>query len=136
MNTGKKKELKIYGFKSEYSSKFELIKKVLTINSIINSINGEEKILHPSLVEILTYYCLYGYNKETKEMIVDSLGLKPTNINSINYKLTKQGYLIVDKKNHQNKLLSEELKRICSYFLNPETDKQLMLVRFIDKNTF
>lgn len=126
------KNLNVYGKRLNFSDKLDLIKKVLQIYAIITDINVKNKFLRPKLIDVLSFYILWGYNIETKDLVLKSLKISEENLNQINYELTKKGFLVRDIYNLRVKNLSEETKKLSNYFLSNELNK-IFLIKF-DKN--
>lgn len=127
------KAQKLYGYHSNFTDKFELIKKVLTLNSVIKSINGRETRLRPALINILAFYCLYGYSEDTKKIILDTLDMNRKHLNQINSQLTKQGYLVKDTKRYNNRTLSPEMIELINYFFDENNKNKVLMVRFNER---
>lgn len=119
----------VYGFNVSYKDNLDLLRKVLILNATSTNINKGKNYLRPKLVDVLSFYILYDYSKDTKDLIMDSIGITSKNLNQINSELTRKQYLIRDKYNSRIKYLSEELKSLKKYFLEEETSK-LFLIKF------
>lgn len=118
---------KIFSYKTDFTDKFELMKKVLTVDSVIRGVNGEADRLRPQLINVLACYCLYGYNEESKVLIMDILGINRKNLNQINSLLGRLGYLVRDSHNYRLRHLSPQVQKIVDYFNEGEGNKLLML---------
>lgn len=44
-------------------------------------------------LEVLAYYLLYGYNKETKKKVIKGIKITDSNLNNINHELRKMGVI-------------------------------------------
>lgn len=121
----------IYLNKMKIESDLDKINKVVSIFSIIKNGNLGYCHIRPRCVQVISYYILFGYSRETRELI-QSLGIKLKNLNQINSELTKKGYLVKDDKNFHNKHLSNELKKIKDYFMNTEIKNKLFLIELLD----
>ena len=126
------KEMNVYGFPISYTDELDLLKKVLKINAVVTNINENENYLRPKLVDVLSFYILLGYSKETKDLILESLSINMKNLNQINSELTRKKYLIRDLHNFKKKHLSEELKSLKKYFIEGESAK-IFLIKFKEK---
>lgn len=122
----------VYGFNVSYKDNLDLLRKVLILNATSTNINKGKNYLRPKLVDVLSFYILYDYSKETKDLIIESLKIKGTNLNQINSELTRKGYLIKDYFNYRRKTLSEELIALKKYFLEEDTSK-IFLIKFNEK---
>lgn len=132
MGTKSKKSPQIYGYEVSFKDKLDLLRKVLNIHATLTNLNKEKNHLRPKLVDVLSFYILMGYSKETKEMILESMGITVKNLNQINSELTKKGYLVRDTMNFRIKHLSNELKMLKGYFLTGES-KKAYLIPFVSK---
>lgn len=124
---------KIFTYKTNFTDKFELFKKVLTVDSVIRGINGEENRLRPQMINVLACYCLYGYNEETKQLIMEILSINRKNLNQINSLLTGAGYLIRDNRNYRLRHLSPQVQKIVDFFAEGD-DNKLLMVNFNARN--
>lgn len=119
-----KLNFEIFGYTVNAIDKFELINSVLTV---VSEVSGNR--MRPAIRTALTFYIIFGYSKETRDLIVDSLGINHKNLNQTNSILTKLGYLDNDPKNLKNKLLSPEMAKLKAYFVDEETPK-IMMIKF------
>lgn len=124
---------KIFTYKTNFTDKFELFKKVLTVDSVIRGINGEENRLRPQMINVLACYCLYGFNEETKQLIMEILSINRKNLNQINSLLTGAGYLIRDNRNYRLRHLSPQVQKIVDFFAEGD-DNKLLMVNFNARN--
>ena len=121
------KQKDVYGIKISYKDDLDLIKKVLTIFASLTNLNKEENYLRPRLIEVLSFYILMDFNKETKNMIIESLDINNTNLNQINSELGRKGYLIRDSRNMRNYHLSDDLKMLKEYFIKQQTANAFLI---------
>ena len=122
----------VYGLNIDFKDRLDLLKKILKLHALVTNINKAENYLRPKLVDVLSFYILRGYSKETKDLILASLGITGKNLNQINSELTKKKYLIRDNNNFRKKHLSQELKVLRDYFLEGEYNK-IYLVKFNER---
>lgn len=122
----------LYVKKAGYDNSYELMRKFITLFSVSDNMTHGDSHLRPRLVEILTYYVLEGYSKETKNLILDSIpGLKVTNLNQMNSELKSKGYLIVDKYMAHNRHLAPELLDLKKYVLENKDKNPIFIVKFL-----
>lgn len=126
--------INVYGYPVDYSDELDLLRKVLKVHAVVTNIDKDENFLRPMLVKVLSFYILWGYSKETKEIIMDSLEITQKNLNQINSELTKKKYLVRDTHNFRKKYLSKELTMLKNYFLEGDY-KKVFLVRFKEKKS-
>lgn len=117
-------DVEIIGYKVNSVDKFELVRRVLRAVSTVR----DEKI-RPAILDVLSFYVIYGYSSETRDLIVDALGITRKNLNQSNAILTKLGYLLVNPNNLKDKLLSKEMLKIKDYFVDRKTPK-IMMIKF------
>jgi hypothetical protein len=120
---------KIHGSRVEYSDDLDLMKKVLNIYAKIINIDRDDNFLSPRLVNVLSFYMLRGYSKETKKLILESLDINVANLNQINAELTRKGCLERDKYNHSHKNLSPSLEELKNYLME-DAPAKVFVVRF------
>ena len=120
-------DIKIYGSKIIFTDDLDLMKKVLNIYAKIVNIEKKSNYLSPRLVNVLSFYMLKGYSKETKVLIQKSLDINVTNLNQINAELTKKKCLVKDEYNFSTKHLSESLENLKLYFIKGEYSKIFMI---------
>ena len=117
-------DVEIIGYKVNSVDKFELVRRVLRAVSTVR----DEKI-RPAILYVLSFYIIYGYSSETRDLIVDALGITRKNLNQSNAILTKLGYLLVNPNNLKDKLLSKEMLKLKDYFVDRKTPK-IMMIKF------
>lgn len=121
--------------KTKYDNSYELMKKFITLFSVTDNMTHGDSHLRPRLVEILTYYVLEGYSRETKHLILDSIpGLKMTNLTQMNSELKTKGYLIPDKYMSHERSLHPELIALREYVLNNKDKSPVFVIRFLKNN--
>lgn len=110
----------MYIQKFEYKDTLDKLTKVLQFYALMVNLKVGEIYLRPKLVEVLAFYILKGYNEKTKELILNSMGIKKSNLNQINSELTRKGYLRIDQRSYRKKYLSPAMEQIKQYFLENE----------------
>lgn len=123
----------VYGYGIVYKDQIDLLTKVLKIHSLVTNLKIEESYLRPKLAEVLSFYMLLGYSKETKNVIIESLKITLQNLNQINAELTKKKYLVRDNNNFRKKHLSKELNEFKEFFLSNDLSKILLIKLTKDK---
>ena len=95
-----------------YKSDLDKIEKILTIYSIVKEIKFRdfEK-------DVLKYYLVYGYNKETQDMVKEDLGKSDVNIRVTDTWLRKNGFLNLGVKNRRKSSLSKDMETIRKDFI-------------------
>jgi len=121
--------LSVYGEKLKYKSEFDLLYKFLKIYATIAQLYSEDdmKPLRNRLIEVLTFYLMYGYSKKTKEIIKESLNIKDTNLNVMNSHLSKQGYIIRDRFVNGKYHLKPELLAMRDYCQSDMKNKVFLI---------
>lgn len=113
-------------FESQYSRETELYRKVLEVYSAMAGIGLTDKE-----IEVLIMYIRYGYNKETKEIIIKELKFKSSNyIHVMNFNLKKKGMLVDDKYQRTKKEISSTLKDIKE-FIELKKEQKLLPLNFV-----
>jgi hypothetical protein len=126
--------MKIYNIDIPYKNTYELVKSFLNIYTTSMSDIDENLKLRPKLIEVLSYYILYGYSDETKEMIIDSVdNMNILNLNQINSELQRKKYLVKDRYKNSLRHLSDSLNSLRLY-LNDKSDKKVLLISYSKKN--
>ena len=125
--------LNIYGIPLVYRDKLDLLKKVLKVYATLINVNKKGNYLRPRLVDVLAFYILFGYNKETKILIMESLKMDVKNLNQINSELSKKKFLIRDSNNFTKKHISKELDELKNYFLSDDLSK-VFAIKFVKNN--
>lgn len=98
-----------------YRSKQDTCLTALKVYDLLESRKKEIPPSRKGILNVLAYYAIYGYNKPTKKLVRDSLGIKAKNLDQINSELTRKGYLVKDEYNYTNKHLSIEIEKISNY---------------------
>ncbi len=103
---------------------YDMLLSIYSLTVLKDPLKTKERI-------ILRYYLLYGYSKETKDMIVLDMGIKRSNLNTSNYDLQKRGFLKPHPTNQRSKLISKELLELKDTFTNKESDKKLFILNIV-----
>lgn len=111
------KEDKVFAILVKPKNDLDAVLGMVSIYCAAKSLKSGTKNLRRKLVSLLAYYVKYGYGKETKKIVVESLRITALNVNSMNTELTKKGYLINDKNNFHKKHLSEELQQLRALYM-------------------
>lgn len=124
----------IYGYTLTYESRLELMHKAVTVFATLEALKHGEVKIRKKLIEVLTFYSLNGYNKATKDMIIETMEISSDNLTQINSELSKSGYLIRDTNNLRKKTLHPDLERLKNVFItdSPTRCKRAMIIRFDD----
>lgn len=78
----------------EAKTPIDFVEKILDIYLIHGvKVGSVKKKLSPKLLRILSFYILYGYTKEAKKIIVDSMDITYPILNSANKELRDSGFL-------------------------------------------
>lgn len=122
--------MEVYNLKIKHSNSYELVNYFLSVYAALEG-NKNHK-LRPKLVEILSYYVLYGYNDDTKKLIVNIIpNMTLLNLNQINSELQRKGYLLKGVYKDSSRELNSTLKTIKKYIELP--NKKMMVVSFEDE---
>lgn len=107
-----------------YKSDLDKIEKILTIYSIVKEIKFRdfEK-------DVLKYYLVYGYNKETQEMIMEDLGKSDVNIRVTDTWLRKNGFLNLGVNNKRKSSLSKDMEMMRTDFILDKKDVYALIFK-------
>jgi hypothetical protein len=107
-----------------YKSDLDKIEKILTIYSIVKEIKFRdfEK-------DVLKYYLVYGYNKETQEMIMEDLGKSDVNIRVTDTWLRKNGFLNLGVNNKRKSSLSKDMEMVRKDFILDRKDVYALIFK-------
>ena len=107
-----------------YKSELDKIEKILTIYSIVKEIKFRdfEK-------DVLKYYLVYGYNKETQEMIMEDLGKSDVNIRVTDTWLRKNGFLNLGVNNKRKSSLSKDMEMMRKDFILDKKDVYALIFK-------
>ena len=107
-----------------YKSDLDKIEKILTIYSIVKEIKFRdfEK-------DVLKYYLVYGYNKETQEMIMEDLGKSDVNIRVTDTWLRKNGFLNLGVNNKRKSSLSKDMEMMRKDFILDKKDVYALIFK-------
>ena len=107
-----------------YKSDLDKIEKILTIYSIVKEIKFRdfEK-------DVLMYYLVYGYNKETQEMIMEDLGKSDVNIRVTDTWLRKNGFLNLGVNNKRKSSLSKDMEMMRKDFILDKKDVYALIFK-------
>lgn len=110
--------LHVVTFKFENS--FDKVHACLRLYAEATNIKAGYVHIRPRMVDVLTFYILYGYSRETKKKILETTGFTKENLNQINSELTKKGYLRMDSRNYRIKHLSPTVQGLKDFFDSSE----------------
>jgi len=119
--------MNVYGYNLKFKDDLDLLNKILSIYAAIVNLNEGNNHLRPKLVQVISFYILFGYSVDTKNTIMESLNITKKNLNQINSELTRKNYLLRDAFNFRTKHLSKELKEVKSYFLTGNHSKIFLI---------
>ena len=107
-----------------YKSDLDKIEKILTIYSIVKEVKFRdfEK-------DVLKYYLVYGYNKETQEMIMEDLGKSDVNIRVTDTWLRKNGFLNLGVNNKRKSSLSKDMEMMRKDFILDKKDVYALIFK-------
>ena len=107
-----------------YKSDLDKIEKILTIYSTVKEIKFRdfEK-------DVLKYYLVYGYNKETQEMIMEDLGKSDVNIRVTDTWLRKNGFLNLGVNNKRKSSLSKDMEMMRKDFILDKKDVYVLIFK-------
>ena len=133
-NIADKKVSPIYGYTLEFKNRLDLMRKAVAVFATLEALKAGEVKIRKKLVDVLTFYALNGYSVETKNMIIETMGISSDNLTQINSELTKSGYLIRDRNNYRNKSIHPDLERLKNTFMNdsPKACKRAIIIKFED----
>lgn len=122
----------IYGYTLDFKSRLDLMQKAVSIFATLEALKAGQVKIRKKLVEVLTFYALNGYSRETKTMITETLRIKDDNLTQINAELTKSGYLIRDRNNFRKKTLHPDLETLKNIFISDEPlkSKRAIIIKF------
>ena len=107
-----------------YKSDLDKTEKILTVYSIVKEIKFRdfEK-------DVLKYYLVYGYNKETQEMIMEDLGKSDVNIRVTDTWLRKNGFLNLGVNNKRKSSLSKDMETMRKDFILDKKDVYALIFK-------
>lgn len=107
-----------------YKSDLDKIEKILTIYSIVKEVKFRdfEK-------DVLKYYLVYGYNKETQEMVMEDLGKSDVNIRVTDTWLRKNGFLNLGINNKRKSSLSKDMEMMRKDFILDKKDVYALIFK-------
>lgn len=111
-------------------NRVEMIDTVLIIfaNTVLN------ETLSPREIIVLRDYLLNGYSTQTKKALRLTLGITNSNLDQINHKLKKKGFLEAHKTNERQKVPNQKLLDLKDVFIDSEVDNRVFLINFKLKN--
>lgn len=111
-------------------NRVEMIDTVLLIfaSTVLN------ETLQPREIIVLRDYLLNGYSTETKKALKLTLGITNLNLDQINHKLKKKGFLESHKTNERQKVLSQKLLDLKNVFIDSGVENRVLLINFKLKN--
>lgn len=107
-----------------YESDLDKIEKILTVYSFVKEIKFRdfEK-------DVLKYYLVYGYNKETQKIIMEDLGKSDVNIRVTDVWLRKNGFLNLGVNNKRKSSLSKDMEMIRKDFILDKKDVYALIFK-------
>lgn len=110
---------KMYRCDVKYKNDIDFVDKLISIYSITNK--AEDDRILPFEKELLIYYCLFGFSKETKEEAKKRLKKNDNQINTTNSNLRTKGYLKAESRNKTKGYVDKELKEMVDSFMADKT---------------
>lgn len=112
-------------------NEMEKVRQMISILYEFMVLNDKRVVNMPEkLKTALNIYLIYGYNKDSKRTVMDTLGLKDiTDVNAINHKLRNLGLLVQDTGNSRISHLCTEFQGLQK-FVNACKYKNKSALRF------
>ena len=107
-----------------YKSDLDKIEKILTIYSIV-----KETKFRDFEKDVLKYYLVYGYNKETQKIIMEDLGKSDVNIRVTDTWLRKNGFLNLGVNNKRKSSLSKDMEMMRKDFILDKKDVYALIFK-------
>lgn len=99
-----------------------LLTKLVSLYSFQRVLIGDSnKILRPRLIDLIVMYLKYGYNRESKNKILEITGISEQQLNSFNMELREKKYLFKDFGNEKLGHLHENIVKLGEYAKNMES---------------
>jgi hypothetical protein len=95
-----------------YKTDMEKVEMILQVYSTLKGIS-----LREFEKAVLKYYLVYGYEKETKQMITEYLNKKDGNIRVVDTWLREKGFLEHGRNNKRKSKLSPDMEAIREAFI-------------------
>lgn len=95
----------------------ETIHTAVSILNLSKKLRKEEKTLRPRNIEVLSFFILYGFSKETKKLIQDTLDVKPHTVAQNTTDLVKAGAIYRDMYNQNVYHVNQEYLDLKDFFL-------------------
>lgn len=115
-----------------YTDKIDLIKKAIKVYACVDNMNRNGSFLSERAINVLSFYIVYGYSKETKNKIKEVLGISTENLNQINSILTKNGFLIRSNFNFRVNKVCDDLNNLGRYLLHKKIVDKEMSINFVN----
>lgn len=112
----------------------DLIEKMITFYSVSLVLRGIKKfLLSETLIKVLAIYFKYGYNNESKQIVQELFNLDgKLSLNSYNFTLVREGYLVNNVVSKRKKELNNDLKTLKRYYESSDFSGQYpFLIRFM-----
>ena len=103
----------------EYSDVFQKLYKAAAIYAKLIELEGDTDVaslLRNKVLDAWVFYMLYGYNKDTMDILKQQYGINSNYVNQINHKLRKLGLIEQSPNNLRKSDLSEFSKNFVEYF--------------------
>src|SRR5690606_4440557 len=82
-------------------------------------------------MEVLAYYLLYGYSRDTKKKIIQELRITDSNLNNINHELRTAGAITMMDNNQTQNEINKELLGFKRFLVDNE--KRYILIKLNDE---
>lgn len=124
----------VYYKEVSFSNSYELHRYFLGVyQTLIKTDNGKD-YLRPRLIEVMSYYLLFGYSDDTKKMILEQVpDVNYNNLKQINSELQQKGLLDKDKFINNKRYISDSLINMQDYVNKFKTDEDgspIFLIKF------
>lgn len=129
MEEVKKPKLEFHSTPIRYKTQFDLTYKALKIYANIVNLDRGFTYIRPKLAEIMAFYIVYGYSRETKDLIIESLNTNDKNLNQMNSELHKLRLLVRGTLNFKKVKISPEMAAMKQYLERGE-DFSFLIANF------
>lgn len=113
-------------FLQELHKATQILRLFSTIKQVEQGL--DKPFLQERMFQTLLFYFIYGYSEETKELIMASLGIKPSNLSKINSKLFQQKLLKRGVHNTRKGELNSELLGLKKALLESKEPTALKII--------
>jgi hypothetical protein len=125
---------KSFQFGMEYEDNLDLAKQLVDVFNGFEKSRGGTRIITNRYINLVAYFLLYGYSRETRNRYLEDFGDPPGKVRTYESILKNIGILEDYERSIKSRDLCPTLKNMRNYFFCRGSSKQMLVAVYFRKN--